>query len=97
MNTNQPLTPAQAEMMFDLDRRLTQLIEETLHVMDADDSVDDTIALAVLMSVLGRLAAQLALTYGVSERAYAQGMQMSYRAAAAALATHTALRRAAGQ
>ena len=87
-------TESQSAVMFELDKELTALLGRTLRKMDADYDIDDPTALAILMSVLGRLTAQLALAYDIPEHQYLLGMQTSYQAVKAGIAMQSALKAA---
>jgi hypothetical protein len=93
--SNSQLTPAQAEIMFTLDRHLTAAVHRAAVNLELLPDTTEDVAFALLMSVLGRLAAQLAVSSELPEAAYLQGLRLSYAAVTAQSAMERALKRAA--
>lgn len=87
-------TPKHEQMMSELDSSLTELLEQTLLRMDAAGDIDDSTALAILMSVMGRLSAQIAIAFGLPQSDYIESMTECYHAANSCVQTLDAINKA---
>lgn len=81
-------------MMSELDDELSALLESALLKMDAASGIDGPTALAILMSVMGRLSAQIAIAFGLPQSDYIESMTECYHAANSCVQTIDAISRA---